>query len=80
VQDGALRVFGWPALQPLLHVPAAHADAVRSLDFSADGRFLACTSRSRRCPVWELAPPARQEPLAVLETAQVRPEHSLDPG
>ncbi|GAQ90818.1 hypothetical protein KFL_006890030 [Klebsormidium nitens] len=53
-QDGAVRVVEWPSGRVSVQLPEAHTADVRSLAFSADGRFLASTSRSAACPVWDL--------------------------
>lgn len=69
LQDGAVRVVEWPSGRVRVQLREAHAADVRSLAFSADGRFLASTSRSAVCPVWDLHRDGEQ--AAALTVPQV---------
>lgn len=65
-EDGHLRVFEWPSVQPLLDQPKAHS-SFKDLDFSLDSAFLASTSDDGPARVWDIIKAA---PLATLTRDQ----------
>nr|CAD1822549.1 unnamed protein product [Ananas comosus var. bracteatus] len=51
-EDGRLRVFKWPSMESILEESVD--TTLKDLDFSSNGKFLACLRSSGPCRVWDL--------------------------
>ncbi|XP_020100388.1 SEC12-like protein 2 isoform X1 [Ananas comosus] len=52
-EDGRLRVFKWPSMESILEESVDNT-TLKDLDFSSNGKFLACLRSSGPCRVWDL--------------------------